>query len=133
MKYIVFKSHTGLLGMKLPHVHGNPRSCEASQEKNWKMTGTRKWQVKEIHRMSLQAVGALTHIAYLYSLAVQTSFQICCILLLPVHPRNTFHGSQRWRCPYSRALDLRDGSQTHCLVLMGMGILLLQSLSSKPC
>lgn len=83
--------------------------------------------------MNLEAVRDLTHISYLYSLAVQTSFRICCIPLLLVHPRNTFRGSQRWRCPCSRALDLQDSSQTHCLVLMGMGILLLRSLSNKPC
>lgn len=73
----------------------------------------------------------LTHISYLYNLVVQTSFQICYILLLVGHPRQMYHGNHMWLYPCNKVFVLQDSSQTHCLVLMGMGILLLKSVFNK--
>lgn len=72
-----------------------------------------------------------TRISYLYNLAERTSFQICYILLLVGHPRHMYHGNHRWLYPCNKAFVLQGSSQTHCLVLMGMGILLLKSVFNK--
>lgn len=71
------------------------------------------------------------YISYLYNLVVQTSFQICYILLLLGHPSHMYHGNHMWLYPCNKVFVLQDSSQTHCLVWMGMGILLLKNVFNK--